>query len=101
MKMLEGEGFAFDGYVDIFDGGPTVCCRTDHIRTARDSRVLPIAGFGDDAPLPRALLAKGELATFRAWMSTAQVSDDGLVLPQADARIHGLSEGDFLRHVAA
>ena len=24
MQMLEREGFEFDGYVDIFDGGPTM-----------------------------------------------------------------------------
>jgi len=78
-----------------------VSCRTDQIRTSRESRILPIAEFSDDPSLPRALLAKGELATFRAWMSQAQASDAGLILPETDARIHGLAQGDLLRHVAA
>ena len=31
-------GFAFDRYIDIFDGGPTVTAPTDQIRTIRDAR---------------------------------------------------------------
>ena len=29
MRMLESEGFAFENYIDIFDGGPTMTARTD------------------------------------------------------------------------
>ncbi|NWN23137.1 arginine N-succinyltransferase, partial [Escherichia coli] len=28
MRMLESEGFAWERYVDIFDGGPTMTART-------------------------------------------------------------------------
>ncbi len=31
MRMLEKEGFAYEGYVDIFDGGPTMIARTDDV----------------------------------------------------------------------
>ena len=34
--MLENEGFIWDSYVDVFDGGPTVTARTDDIRTVRE-----------------------------------------------------------------
>ena len=37
LRMLEHEGFVFDRYIDIFDGGPTVTAATDHIRTIRES----------------------------------------------------------------
>ena len=36
MRMLEQEGFSHDGYVDIFDGGPTMSAATDRIRTIRE-----------------------------------------------------------------
>ncbi len=36
LRMLEHEGFVFDRYIDIFDGGPTVTARTDDIRTIRE-----------------------------------------------------------------
>ena len=38
LRMLEHEGFAFDRYIDIFDGGPTVTAQTDQIRTIREAR---------------------------------------------------------------
>ena len=38
MRMLENEGFAFENYVDIFDGGPTMTARTDQVRTIRQCR---------------------------------------------------------------
>ena len=43
MRMLEREGFAHDGYIDIFDGGPTMVAATDQIRTMREARELVIA----------------------------------------------------------
>ena len=36
LRMLEHEGFVFDRYIDIFDGGPTVTAATDQIRTIRE-----------------------------------------------------------------
>ncbi len=38
LRMLEKEGFVYDGYVDIFDAGPTVHARTDAIRTIATRR---------------------------------------------------------------
>src|SRR3546814_15285792 len=35
MRMLENEGFAFENYVDIFDGGPTMTARTDQAASIR------------------------------------------------------------------
>ena len=35
MRMLENEGFAAEGYVDIFDGGPTMTARTSQVRSVR------------------------------------------------------------------
>ena len=47
MRMLEGEGFRHDGYVDIFDGGPTMTARTDAVKSIRDARTTTVAGLGD------------------------------------------------------
>lgn len=63
MRMLENEGFAFENYVDIFDGGPTMTARTDQVASVRDAKhveVAAIADGGDDA-----LIATGRLADFR------------------------------------
>ena len=47
LRMLEEEGFVYDRYVDIFDGGPTVTVPTDRIRTVREARKETVVEIGD------------------------------------------------------
>ncbi len=42
IKLLESEGFAFSGMVDIFEGGPILSCATDEIRTVKESRTSEV-----------------------------------------------------------
>jgi arginine N-succinyltransferase len=63
-KMLEGEGFAFDGYVDIFDGGPTMSVHTDQIRTIRDCRQVDDTEPGLISESGRPLIATGVACDF-------------------------------------
>ena len=98
MRMLENEGFAYENYVDIFDGGPTMLAKTDHVRTIRDaksSRVVAIDADGGDA----ALVARGRLADFRCVYGTVRASADGVVLGSAAATVLGVTEDDFISHV--
>jgi arginine N-succinyltransferase len=100
MKMLETEGFGFDGYVDIFDGGPTVSARTDQVRTVRESRVGRVANLVDGpAGLERALLATGQLRNFRSWIGHAGWTGDALTLPRGEAEAVGVTLGMEVRHV--
>ncbi len=43
LKLLEGEGFARNGMIDIFEAGPIVSCVVEDIRTVRDSQVTTVA----------------------------------------------------------
>ena len=101
-RLLESEGFSYDGYIDIFDGGPTMCARVDNVRTVRESRsaslVQTVAGAGG---LPPALFAKGHLTEFRAWTGHGDLGGDGLVLPAEDAQLYGVNIGDVIRHAPA
>ena len=100
LAMLEGEGFRYDGYIDIFDGGPTVVCPTDSVRTVATSRAASVAELTEtSAGLPRALLAAGRLADFRAWLGHADWNDAGLVLPAGEAELMNVALGDEVRHV--
>lgn len=49
LQLLEQEGFSCRGYVDIFDGGPTVEANLQHIRSAQASRKLAIRIDSDRA----------------------------------------------------
>ena len=78
LKMLENEGFQYDCYIDIFDGGPTVTAATDKIKTIEASDWLRYAG----APQPgqkseTMVLASGRLDRFVACYGQAQRGNDG------------------------
>lgn len=94
MRMLENEGFAFENYVDIFDGGPTMTVRTDQIRTVREASDMTLTGIsdtGDDA-----LIATGRLADFRATLGKVV----GTTIDAASAATLGVGTGDAVTYVA-
>ena len=93
MRMLEAEGFAYDRYVDIFDGGPTVTCRTDQIRTVRESSEEQVAGIHEGGPL-KMLLAAGRLKDFRACLGEVRRVEGGLQISQETAELLEVGQGD-------
>jgi arginine N-succinyltransferase len=101
MRMLEAEGFAFENYIDIFDGGPTVAADVDRIRTVRQCKEGSVAGLDAPGGECRSLLAKGHLADFRAWQSSTTLEDGKLALTPFEASLHDISIGDTLSHVDA
>lgn len=104
MRMLEEEGFAWENYVDIFDGGPTMTARTDQIRSVREAVDEPIVaidpGLGENKAGEKRLIATGRLGTFRACYGWAQQREDGLALDPDGARVLGVEPGDSVTHVA-
>lgn len=100
-RMLESEGFAFDNYIDIFDGGPTMIARTDRIatiRNARQDRIAAIEEAGESAVT--SLAAHGELGAFRACYAQVTPEGDGIVIDPAAAEALGIATGDSVLHVA-
>jgi arginine N-succinyltransferase len=65
MRMLEGEGFSNDGYIDIFDGGPTMCAATSRIRSVAEAREVVIGRVAENAA-PRTIVSHGSLTGFTA-----------------------------------
>jgi arginine N-succinyltransferase len=88
MRMLENEGFAHGGYVDIFDGGPTMTATTDRIRSVADSRAVVIGRIARNAA-PRTIVSHGSLTGFVA--SWGQV--DGDTIDPACAIALGIEPG--------
>lgn len=100
MRMLENEGFAFEGYVDIFDGGPTMTARTDQVKSVADavrSRVDVVdLDIGE-----RALIATGELDSFRSAYGMRELGPDGAIAIDAiAARKLEVGPGDIVWSVA-
>lgn len=100
MRMLEGEGFAAEGYIDIFDGGPTMTSRTDRVRSIAEAKMVPVSAIGTATDASsRALIATGKLADFRCCFGQIAAQDDGLVLDPVAAEALGVGPGDLVWHV--
>lgn len=104
MRMLETEGFAWENYIDIFDGGPTMTVRTDQIRSIReaeDSRVVALdPGLGEETGGEKRLVAVGTLADFRCAYGFVAQQDDGLTLDPTCAALLAVEPGMTVTHVA-
>ncbi len=95
MKMLEREGFSYECYVDIFDGGPTMCARTGEIRTIRDSRELLLSGISNEGLGEPAMLAAGRLKDFAVcYGRVSHLPDGSATLDPASASLLNLRPGD-------
>ncbi|VXC60156.1 arginine N-succinyltransferase [Sphingomonas sp. 8AM] len=93
MRMLENEGFAYENYIDIFDGGPTMTVKTDQIRTVRDAQDAAVVAVREGGT-EEALVATGRLAAFRCAYARIGTVDGGVTLDPAAATALRLREGD-------
>jgi arginine N-succinyltransferase len=92
MRMLETEGFENAGYVDIFDGGPTMIGQIDQLRTiarARDVTLDAVHDSGGD----KILIATGLLADYRCTYGFVREDDGAVSLDCASAERIGLEPG--------
>jgi arginine N-succinyltransferase len=104
--MLEQEGFRYEGYVDIFDAGPTLECFRDNIDAVRRSQT-PVVTIGEGSPLTDTLpddvhwlVANRRFRDFRAIVAMAPRRFDRFPLLPHAAKALGVGEGDTVRAVA-
>ena len=94
LRMLEEEGFYFDRYVDIFDGGPTVTADTDDIRTVRESTLEAVCEIGESGKT-KALVAAGRLKEFRCCSaSVKKLPKKGVCIDPEAAELLEVAVGD-------
>jgi arginine N-succinyltransferase len=103
--MLEQEGFRYEGYVDIFDAGPTLECFRDTIDAVRRSQALPVTLEKED-PVPDTLtndvlwlVTNRKFAEYRALVAAAPARVDRFPLFPYAAAALGVGEGDTVRAV--
>jgi arginine N-succinyltransferase len=99
MRMLEHEGFAYEGYVDIFDGGPTMTARTDKVKSIREAHCGTVGETGL-AKGEKALIAAGRLADFRCCYGAREVDGGKVAIDTQSADLLGVGEGDEVWSIA-
>jgi arginine N-succinyltransferase len=98
LRMLEAEGFAWTGMVDMFDAGPTVTCPLREIRVVRESKKLPVRDVHEASIQSEPFLVTNGRTDFRACGAAVEETGDGGVRVAADvARALGVSVGDAVR----
>ena len=101
MRMLENEGFRYEGYVDIFDAGPTVECDVDDISAVAKSQVFNVV-VSDAPPADDALIhlvANMEIGNYRAMLVAASPQGELLPLNAETAAALRINAGDDVRAV--
>ena len=100
MRMLENEGLRYNGYIDIFDGGPTMSAPTDDVKSVKESEERKISSIDLDQG-ERAIIATGRLSTFRACYGARALNEDGTIaIDSLSADILDVKSGDKVWSVA-
>ncbi len=93
LHLLQQEGFRYQGYIDIFDGGPTVEAPREEIRSIRRSRALTVQ-VGTPQDGTAYLVANAELQGFRCVTTAAGIEGEQVMLDAATAQALGVASGD-------
>ncbi|MEH6577633.1 MAG: arginine N-succinyltransferase [Amphritea sp.] len=99
-KLLENEGMRYTGYIDIFDGGPTLEARTDDIRAIQDSHYVK-ARIDEHQPEGELyLVSSNGFADFRCCMTAlTSVGKHVVSLTPDVAQALNITEGSTVRVV--
>ena len=98
LRMLECEGFAWTGMVDMFDAGPIVTCPLKDIRVVRESRKAAVAEVAEIEPAVPPQLVTNARTEFRACAAALEEVGGGVRLSAEAARALGVAVGDPVRY---
>lgn len=99
LKILEAEGFAHKGYIDIFDGGPIIEAPMTNIRTVRDSQPLILAIGTPDNRAQVWLIHNRRMANCRITAAPAWQVGNSLIVDRQTAKRLQLQPGDSIRAI--
>lgn len=97
--LLETEGFFYNNYLDIFDGGPTLEAFTDDLRTLKQSRVAKVAAIEESLESERFIVCNQKFAEFRGILGRIEGRGNaGIALSRRAAEYLQVGIGDIIRY---
>ncbi|MGB1239709.1 MAG: arginine N-succinyltransferase, partial [Pseudomonadales bacterium] len=101
LRMLHREGFEHSGFVDLFDGGPSVEAQLKEIKTIRDSALTTLNITHNQAQLNDTFyISNDKLDDFKLTMAEGRVERDGsLSISTETAAALALNCGEHVRFV--
>ncbi len=99
-EILESEGMRYEGYVDIFDAGPTLEAYTEDLRIVKQSLLRTVSINQSELQGERMFLMGNEsYQNFRAIIDCPEVDSTHIYLTQTHADALSVINGDQLRVV--
>lgn len=101
LAILKKEGFDYNGWVNIFEGGPVITSGRDDIRGVRESKETIVASVVDreiESPQYVVSVGGGD-RVFSACEARLTVEDGCVNLPRRVAETLEISVGDTVRYV--
>ena len=102
-RLLEKEGFKYNGTIDIFDAGPVMECRREDIASMRNSRSMELHSLSS-AVLSKeeadafCMVSNCELANYRLTLAPVKLPEGGgIVLSPPVANLIEVEPGDHVR----
>lgn len=96
--VLESEGLRYQGYVDIFDAGPTLEAEICHLRAVKESQLLPVKMTNstqqDGTPY---LVANDTYQEYRAILIHSSLDAEYIELSHQQASLLNVEEGQKIR----
>ena len=99
LKLLECEGFRYQGYIDVFDAGPTMQAERAQIRTVRKSKRGEITEIKPISDSAQYMIATTRLADFRVGLAGLEENKKGVAIDADTADSMGLKVGDMVRYI--
>ncbi|MDW6094325.1 arginine N-succinyltransferase [Vibrio rhizosphaerae] len=97
-KILESEGMRYEGYVDIFDAGPTLEAYIDDLRVVRKSQTREVQVSETETTGPvHCLIGNQSFTDYRAILGTPVVTESHISLTSTQAQALHVTEGDTVR----
>lgn len=102
-KLLEKEGFRFEGMVDIFDAGPVMQCHRDNIESMRQSRLMTVSELSKEVSLEDesqtlCIVSNGKLNDYRLTLTRlSETDEDAVCISEQAAALLNVETGAQVR----
>ncbi len=97
MHLLEKEGFLYQGYIDLFDAGPTMQIQRNNIATVKNSIIAKVGDIEKTIKAPEMMIAAGELTNFSITRSPVVLNGEDAKITTEVAEHLNLHCGDKIR----
>jgi len=99
MQLLMKEGFSSEGYVDLFDAGPTLQAKREHIHTVKTSVKAEIVDIRPLNTPASYLISNTRLQNFSIVMGSLEKVENGVIITPETANALSLNKKDKVRYV--